>query len=113
MSALERLVRAIEQGLHGRDRGSDHPAWGEDIKVMAVRNGSRADLTVACAMVGGFLAGIGDYPEQKTELAAWVHETAGRYGFPNCNVTVNAADDASSGSVYLTVSEMKADQSER
>ncbi len=103
LSALERLVRAIEQGLHGRDRRRDHPAWGEDIKVMAVRNGSRVDLTVACAMIGGFLAGIGDYLEQKTELAAWVHETAGRYGFPDCSVTVNAADDALSGSVYLTV----------
>lgn len=103
LSALERLVRAIEQGLHGRDRGRDHPAWGEDIKVMAVRNGSRVDLTVACAMVGGFLAGIRDYLEQKTELAAWVHETAGKHGFPDCDVTVNAADDASSGSVYLTV----------
>jgi S-adenosylmethionine synthetase len=103
LSALERLVRAIEQGLHGRDRARDHPAWGEDIKVMAVRNGSRVGLTVACAMIGGFLAGIGDYLEQKTELAAWVHETAGRYGFPDCSVTVNAADDALSESVYLTV----------
>jgi S-adenosylmethionine synthetase len=103
LSALERLVRAIEQGLHGRDRGRDHPAWGEDIKVMAVRNGSRLDLTLACAMIGGFLAGIGDYLEQKAELAAWVCEIAGKHGFPDCDVTVNAADDASSGSVYLTV----------
>ncbi|WP_246738723.1 methionine adenosyltransferase [Bradyrhizobium sp. CCBAU 051011] len=102
-SALERLVRAIERGLHGRDRGRDHPAWGEDVKVMAVRNGSRLDLTVACAMIGGFLAGIGDYLEQKAQLAAWVREIAGRHGFPDCDVTVNAADDASSGSVYLTV----------
>jgi len=102
-SALERLVRAIEQGLHRRDRGRDHPAWGEDIKVMAVRNGRRLDLTVACAMIGGFLAGIGNYLEQKAQLAAWVREIADRHGFPDCDVTINAADDASSGSVYLTV----------
>jgi S-adenosylmethionine synthetase len=103
LSALERLVRAIEQGLHGRDRGRDHPAWGEDIKVMAVRTGSHLDLTIACAMIGGFLAGIGGYLEQKAQLAALVREIADRHGFPDCDVTVNAADDASSGSVYLTV----------
>jgi S-adenosylmethionine synthetase len=103
LTALERLVRVIEQGLHSRDRGRDHPAWGEDIKVMAVRNGSRLDLTVACAMIGSFLTSIDDYLEQKAELAAWVRETASKHGFSDCTVTVNAADDASSGSVYLTV----------
>jgi S-adenosylmethionine synthetase len=103
LTTLERLVRAIERGLHGRDRGRDHPAWGEDIKVMAVRNGSRLDLTIACAMIGGFLAGVGEYLEQRAELDAWVRNLAGKHGFSDCNITVNAADDSSSGSLYLTV----------
>lgn len=103
LTSLERLVLAVERGLHSRDRGRDHPAWGEDIKVMGVRNGSRLDLTIACAMIGRFLAGIDDYLEQKAQLAAWVREIAGKHGFPDCEVTVNAADDPLSGSVYLTV----------
>lgn len=103
LTALERLVRAIEQGLHGRERGRDHPAWGEDIKVMAVRNGSRVDLTIACAMIGGFLASVGEYLEQRADLAAWVRDLAGKRGFLDCTVTVNAADDPSTGSLYLTV----------
>ena len=39
LSALERLVLNIEQRLHDRDRARDRPAWGEDIKIMAVRSG--------------------------------------------------------------------------
>ena len=39
LSALERLVLSIEQRLHKRDRVHDYPAWGEDIKIMAVRSG--------------------------------------------------------------------------
>ena len=74
LSALERLVRSVEQQLHGRDRAHDRPAWGEDIKVMAVRYGVRLDLTIACAMIGSFLAGIDSYLEQKAALAAWVRE---------------------------------------
>lgn len=103
LSPLERLVRAIEQRLNGRDRGSDHPAWGEDIKIMAVRNGSHLDLTIACAMIGGFLAGIDDYLEEKSALAARVRDCASQYGFPECHIAINAADDPASGSVYLTV----------
>jgi S-adenosylmethionine synthetase len=103
LSALERLVLAVEQRLHRRDRSRDRPAWGEDIKVMAVRNRSRLDLTVACAMIGGYLENIDNYLEHKAALAAWVGECAGEHGFSECSVTVNAADDAGAGSVYLTV----------
>ena len=102
-SALERLVLAIEQRLHGRDRNNDRPAWGEDIKVMAVRNRDHLDLTIACAMIGRYLNSVGSYLEQKAALAAWVGECASEYGFANCSVLVNAADDIETGSLYLTV----------
>ena len=57
LSTLERCVLSIEQRLHGRDRARDRPAWGEDIKIMAVRNGGSLKLIVACAMIGRFVAG--------------------------------------------------------
>jgi S-adenosylmethionine synthetase len=103
LSAVERLVLAIEQRLHARDRTRDRPAWGEDIKIMAVRNGGRLELTVACAMIGRYLAGIDGYLEQKAALAAWVRQCASEHGFVDCEVVVNAADDAAAGSIYLTV----------
>jgi S-adenosylmethionine synthetase len=102
LSALERLVLAIEQRLHSRDRAHDHPAWGEDIKIMAVRNGSSVELTIASAMIGRFLAGIDCYLDEKSALEAWVRECASEPGFAARKVTVNAADNAASGSIYLT-----------
>jgi S-adenosylmethionine synthetase len=103
LSALERLVLAIEQGLHGRDRAHDHPAWGEDIKIMAVRSGESVKLTIACAMIGRFLNDMNTYLQEKAVLAKYACERAREHGFRDCEVAVNAADDAASGSVYLTV----------
>lgn len=103
LSGLERLALAIERRLHGRDRMHVHPAWGEDIKVMAIRNGANVKLTIACALIGRFLAGIDSYLDEKTALAAWVRDSAREHGFANCEVVVNAADEVASGSIYLTV----------
>lgn len=103
LSDLERLVLAIEQRAHARDRAHDRPAWGEDIKVMAVRRAGTVELTVACAMVGRFLAGMDDYLEQKALLADLVRGLAVEHGFAGCSVGINMADDVASGSVYLTV----------
>lgn len=103
LSALERLVLAIEQRIHSRDRTGNRPGWGEDIKVMAVRNRGHLDLTVACAMIGRYLDSIDSYLEHKAALAAWIGECAREYGFTDCSVAVNAADDVAVGSLYLTV----------
>ena len=103
LSALDRLVLNIEQRLHDRDRAHDRPAWGEDIKIMAVRSGERVKLTIACAMIGRFLNDMDSYLQQKTALAEYARERASELGLGDCEVTVNAADDAVSGSIYLTV----------
>ena len=94
---------AIEKRLHGRDRANDRPAWGEDVKVMAVRAGDHLQLTVACAMIDRFLEGVDCYLEQKAVLASAICGWAGEHGFGNCEVTVNAADAPSAGSLFLTV----------
>jgi S-adenosylmethionine synthetase len=103
LSALERLVLDIEQGLHDRDRTHEHPAWGEDIKIMAVRSGERVELTIACAMIGRFLTDMDSYLQQKISLAEHARKRAREHGFGDCEVAINAADDTSSGSIYLTV----------
>lgn len=103
MSRLELLVLAAERGINGRSRAQDHPAWGEDIKIMGVRRGDVAHLTVACAMIGRHLAHLDDYLAEKTAIESFVHDLSGQYGFPRCDVSVNAADDPSAGCIYLTV----------
>jgi S-adenosylmethionine synthetase len=103
MSPLERLVIAIEKRINGRDRTRAHPAWGEDIKIMGVRYGATARLTVACAMIGGYLPHIDDYFDEKTAVEDLVRNLAIEHGFPQCVVNVNLADDPRTGAVYLTV----------
>ncbi len=103
LSRLERLVLDIEQRLHDRDRAHDRPAWGEDIKIMAVRSGEHVKLTIACAMIGRFVMDINSYLEQRAALAKYARERASEHGCGDCEVAVNAADDAASGSIYLTV----------
>lgn len=103
LSDLERLALAIDRSLHSRNRALDRPAWGEDTKIMAVRRGRMLQITMACAMIGRSVANIDDYLEQKTALAAFVRNIAKKHGFEYCDVSANAADDVTSGSIYLTV----------
>lgn len=103
LSALERLVLAIEKRLHARDRWQVRPAWGEDTKVMAVRSGERIEITVACAMIGRFVDNIDSYLDQKVALAAFVRGLVSEYGFPASEVNINTGDDMASGQIYLTV----------
>lgn len=102
LSPLERLVLAVERRIneHGRRHA---PAWGEDVKVLGLRQGHRVRLTVACALIGRYLPKLADYVAQKQALTELVRTVAAEHGFPQCAVTVNAADDVDAGSVYLTV----------
>lgn len=103
LSAVERVVLGIERRLHSRDRELEHLAWGEDTKIMAVRQGAHLKLIVACAMIGRFLGDVEGYCNEKAALATWVRQQAGAHGFNDAEIIVNAADDLASSSIYLTV----------
>jgi S-adenosylmethionine synthetase len=103
MSRLEQLVLTIERQINARDRNREHPAWGEDVKVMGVRNGAAVQLTVACAMIGRHIARLEDYLGEKAALDRFVRELAAHHGFDRSEVAINAADDPASGTIYLTV----------
>jgi S-adenosylmethionine synthetase len=103
MSPLELLVLAVEKRINGRNRAHEHPAWGEDVKIMGVRHRDAIFLTIACAMIGRHLAHLDDYLAEKAAVEKIVRELAMQHGFSRCDVRVNAADDPSGGSVYLTV----------
>jgi S-adenosylmethionine synthetase len=103
LSALESLVLAIEARLNVRTQSMKHQAWGEDIKVMGVCRGNEVFLTIACAMIDRHLANIEAYCAETVAIRQAAEALAANHGFDNCQVRVNAADDAASGSVYLTV----------
>lgn len=104
LSKLESLVLALEGRLNGRDRANDHPAWGEDIKIMGVRRGSAVELTIGCAMIGGFLTGIDDYLREKAAVEEVALELAYEHGLASAVAQVNMADNVSNSSLFLTVS---------
>ena len=103
MSPLELLVLSVEKCINGRNRVHEHPAWGEDVKIMGVRHRDAACLTIACAMIDRYLTNLDEYLAEKAAVEKIVRELAMQHGFSRCDVSVNAADDPSGGSVYLTV----------
>ncbi len=103
MSLLERFVLAVEKAINDRQRRSEHPAWGEDAKVMGIRCGGEIRLMVACAMIGRYLGHIDDYLHEKAAVAALVQEQAAKQGVQSPDVTINAADDIAAGRMFLTV----------
>jgi S-adenosylmethionine synthetase len=103
LSKLESLVLMLEKRLNERDRVNDHPAWGEDIKIMGVRRGLAVELTIGCAMIGGYLSGVAEYLAEKAAVAEIALGLAHEHGFSPAVVQVNMADNTSNGSVFLTV----------
>ena len=82
---------------------NSHPAWGEDVKITGTRYHDSVCLTVACAMIDRHLARLDDYLAEKTAIEALVRVLSRAHGFSQCEVQVNASDDPSAESVYLTV----------
>ena len=80
---------------------ADHPAWGEDVKVMGIRRGATVDLTIACAMIGRHLSHMDDYLAEKVAVNDLACRLAAEHGFAAYDIAVNSADNPQS--VYLTV----------
>ncbi|MBI3859286.1 MAG: methionine adenosyltransferase [Thaumarchaeota archaeon] len=109
LTPTERLVLGIERTLNSAQFKKRHPEVGEDIKVMALRRGKKADITVAAAMVGPkipdashYVSVLEDVQEELDRLASGV-ELEVRY-------KLNAGDDMKHGSYYLTVTGTSAEQ---
>ena len=103
LSPLERMVLKVEKHLNASDIKSVHPEIGEDIKVMGVRQGESMELTVACAFIDRYIADVEDYVEKKNKLTQLAEQAASTVFDGPISVTVNAADDIASESLYLTV----------
>lgn len=103
LSTLERMVLAIEGRLNSARTRAEDPALGEDVKVMAFRNGDSIRLVVACAMIDGALRGIADYIAAKDRVAEITLETARELTSLPLEIGVNVGDEIDSERIYLTV----------
>jgi S-adenosylmethionine synthetase len=103
MSALEKCVLATEKRINAPNRQRSHPAWGEDVKVMGIRTGMVVRLSIACAMIGRHISNLEGYFAELNSVAELARGLAAQHGFADADVAINAADDRSNGSIYLTV----------
>jgi len=103
LSEVERVVLAVEQRLTSAAAHQAEPALGEDVKVMAVRDGDRIELTIACAMIDRSLSDIAGYAKAKEHAAELARQAARQITARPIAIGVNAADDPATGRVYLTV----------
>jgi S-adenosylmethionine synthetase len=100
---LERIVLAVERRLNAPETKRHHPAIGEDVKVMGVRRGTHADLTIACAIISRHVCDAKQYEQVKTRVQELAQDEARRVSRLAVAAIVNAADGADDGGLYLTV----------
>jgi S-adenosylmethionine synthetase len=103
LSALERVVLAVERDLNSTPVKAAAPQIGEDIKVMGVRRDEALELTVACALVDRHVRDLAEYRAHKARIAELARTAARDAGHPLAAVAVNSADGDTPGSIYLTV----------
>jgi S-adenosylmethionine synthetase len=104
LSPVEQLVVATEQFLTSPGSIEQHPERGEDVKIMALRNGNAVQLTIACAMIGRHLENLDHYIAAKRAIEDQVRNLPQATAFEQLKIAINAADDIKTGSIYLTVS---------
>ncbi len=106
LSETESLVLATEELLNSKDFKKKHPAIGEDIKVMGLREEDHITLTIACAMVSKYVDDRDAYISIREELKDIVADLAPKYTDREVKVFVNTADNDESkeaSGYYLTV----------
>jgi len=104
LTDLERVVLEVERTLNSRDFKSRYPEVGEDVKVMGLRIGKSAKITIAASMISHLVGDLDHYLSVKEEVRNRVADLIARIaGFDSVEVYVNTADRPEKGLVYLTV----------
>lgn len=101
---VEKLTLGIERLLNSDDMKQKHPAVGEDVKVMSLRNNHDVDITVAAPLIDRFVSDIADYvgvlDDVKDEVLDYISE---QDTYEDIEVVINRGDDIESEDVYLSV----------
>jgi S-adenosylmethionine synthetase len=106
---VETLVLDIEHYMQSKKFKEAYPSTGEDIKVMALREGDNLDVTIATAMVDRFINDETHYFALKDEILRDLTDhltlSGARNHFADISMHLNAADERGRGAdgCYLTV----------
>ncbi len=111
----ETAVLQTERYINSAEFKSEFPESGEDVKVMAFRNGGVLELTIAIAFVDRHVDSEKHYFQRKKEMLQAVSEFHRREGyFDSVGITINNLDREGAGmeGIYLTVLGTSADSSD-
>lgn len=95
LSDTEKAVKRVEEEVRGLHE------IGEDVKVMAVREGEDLDLTVASAVISSRISSKKEYREALDKVRETAEEVAEEEGL-EADVQVNTADEFEEDSIYIT-----------
>lgn len=105
-SEVETIVNSTEELLNSKSFKKEHPAVGEDIKVMGLREGDKITLTIGCAMVSKYLANKNEYIDVRESLKGIVIDLASKHTDREVEIFVNTGDNdevLDESGYYLTV----------
>jgi len=104
MSRLERAVLMTERYINSREFKNRYPEIGEDVKVMGLRIGNKAKITVASSMISHLIPDLQHYLSIKEEVKDRITDyLVKNVEFDEIEVYLNTADIPEKGIVYLTV----------
>jgi S-adenosylmethionine synthetase len=109
LDRLERAVLAVSERLGSAQTLAAFPEIGEDLKVLGVRTGAQAQLTVACAFVGQHVNSLAEYFAKKERARGAALQAAREAWQGEITLALNAADGDTPDSVYLTVTGLSAE----
>jgi len=103
LTQTEKLVIKVENTLNSKEFKKHFPMVGEDIKVLALRNENKIDLTIACAFISEYIEDINQYLEIKSVLGEEIKRISDSLSQKLVTVSINPDDRPERESVYLTV----------
>jgi S-adenosylmethionine synthetase len=112
LSTTEQIVLQTERYINSPSFKKEFPETGEDVKIMASREGKDLTLTVALAFVDKFIENETQYFKKKEEVEENVNKfVRSRVKFDSANVNINTLDKRGRGmdGIYLTVLGTSAD----
>lgn len=112
LSGTERIVLQTERYINSPSFKKEFPETGEDVKIMAAREGRDLTLTIALAFVDKFIENESQYFKRKAEVEENVNRfVRDRVKFDTASVNINTLDKRGRGmdGIYLTVLGTSAD----
>jgi S-adenosylmethionine synthetase len=112
LSKTEQIVLQTERYINSPGFKKEFPETGEDVKIMASREGRDLTLTVALAFVDKFIENESQYFKKKEAVEENVNRfVRSRVKFDSANVNINTLDKRGRGmdGIYLTVLGTSAD----